>query len=153
MYQLHPGFSGMLSGLILARSQQPVMRRGDITQQPPTMSATTAATTTTTTTTTTASADRFAFGGLKMLLLPRRRITRRCLVLMKRHSRLRAPVDPRCWADEFSGQREACCNDAAVGGALGCFGGRFLYENCCLGVLACNDDSYKLEKHQLEVGF
>lgn len=45
-----------------------------------------------------------------------------------------APVDPRCWADEFSGQREACCNDAAVGGALGCFGGRFLYENCCLGV-------------------
>ncbi|CAE7788752.1 unnamed protein product [Symbiodinium microadriaticum] len=45
-----------------------------------------------------------------------------------------APVDPRCWADEFTGQREACCKDAAVGADLGCWGGRFLYGNCCLGV-------------------
>ncbi|CAE7611057.1 S [Symbiodinium natans] len=45
-----------------------------------------------------------------------------------------APVDPRCWADEFSGQQEACCADASAGADLGCWGGRFLYENCCLGV-------------------
>ena len=60
-------------------------------------------------------------------------------------AKLRAPVDPRCWADEFTGQREACCKDAAVGADLGCWGGRFLYGNCCLGALVRNEHICMLE--------